>query len=556
MKRLTSLYVFQKVLVTLCLVFSIVSCELLTLPFAEDLNNPVDPKVAKKAEKEASSIVFADGEAVSKHIGSGIYINLVSGAGSGLMTYSSGTPATASVNTSTGAVTLVGVGTTLIIANKAATATHASVTNTYTLTVSNPELADGTKIGDSYQGGKLAYIFQAGDPGYDSLVEKGLIAATADQSTPIIWAVVGCQITDVEGAYGTEIGTGLTNTYAIIAQNDPTSTGLITYAAGLAHAYNGGGYSDWYLPSKDELNKLYLNRVAIGGFVAIHYWSSSAYDSDDAYLQFFDHGLQGANYKNNSYNIRPVRTFYNLIPSTILFADGTTVSKKIGSGTYVNSVTGAGSGTITYSSGTTTTATVDANTGVVTPVGVGTTIISAVKTATVTHSTVTSTYTLTVSAAGIYAIGDTGPSGVGKVFYITNGGLNGMEAAPNTWNGGTVDPTAQWKTANIDTAGTSTAIGAGYANTYTYMIGAEHPAAALCRAYTGGGRNDWFLPSKDELNQMYLQKENIGGFLADLFWSSSQLDSNLAWSQSFTYGGVKYYYNKGNFQYVRPVRAF
>ena len=60
----------------------------------------------------------------------------------------------------------------------------------------------------------------------------------------------------------------------------------ITYAAGLARAYNGGVYTDWYLPSKDELNKLYLNKVVIGGFAGGFpdgfYWSSSEDSSTTA----------------------------------------------------------------------------------------------------------------------------------------------------------------------------------------------------------------------------------------------------------------------------------
>ena len=86
-----------------------------------------------------STIVFADGAAVSKVYGTTGYINAVSGDGDGAVTYSSGTPATATIDTN-GEVTIVGVGTTVITATKAATATHTTVTETYTLTVTKKEL--------------------------------------------------------------------------------------------------------------------------------------------------------------------------------------------------------------------------------------------------------------------------------------------------------------------------------------------------------------------------------------------------------------------------------
>jgi hypothetical protein len=158
-------------------------------------------------------------------------------------------------------------------------------------------------IGQNYQGGKVAYILVNGDPGYDPSTPHGLIAATSDQSTGIRWYN---GFDTGTGATGTAIGTGLSNTNAIITSQGATST---SYAAGLARAYKGGGYTDWYLPSRDELNKLYLNKVAIGGF-ANPYWSSTESGSTTAWTQFFTSGIQVFNgSKPTTYYVRAVRAF-------------------------------------------------------------------------------------------------------------------------------------------------------------------------------------------------------------------------------------------------------
>ena len=159
-------------------------------------------------------------------------------------------------------------------------------------------------IGQTYQGGKVAYILVSGDPGYDANVQHGLIAATSDQSSGIRW---------YNGAYtntsatGTAIGTGLSNTNAIITSQGATST---SYAAGLARAYTGGGYTDWYLPSKDELNKLSINRVAIGGFASNNYWSSTEINSTFVEVYYFGNGNTGTDQKDRSgYAVRAIRAF-------------------------------------------------------------------------------------------------------------------------------------------------------------------------------------------------------------------------------------------------------
>ena len=89
-------------------------------------------------------------------------------------------------------------------------------------------------------------------------------------------------------------------------------------------------------------------------------------------------------------------------------------------------------------------------------------------------------------------------------------------------------------------------------------------AARLCAELQRGGYGDWFLPSKDELNQMYLKigegapapNTNIGGFAADYYWSSTEFDSDDAWRQLFS-SGPQYNSNKTNgANRVRAVRAF
>jgi len=165
-------------------------------------------------------------------------------------------------------------------------------------------------IGMDYLGGKIAYILQAGDPGYDASVPHGLIAATEDQSLGIVWISGGLtQSTSVLGGTGTALGTGSSNTDNIIAQAVAAGNNTLkSYAAGLARAHNGGGYNDWYLPSKDELNKLYLNRVAIGGFATACYWSSSENDAGSAWYQIFSGGDQYGD-KNLTLRVRAVRAF-------------------------------------------------------------------------------------------------------------------------------------------------------------------------------------------------------------------------------------------------------
>ena len=149
------------------------------------------------------------------------------------------------------------------------------------------------------------------------------------------------------------------------------------------------------------------------------------------------------------------------------------------------------------------------------------------------------------SSSSSCQVGDTGPGG-GGVFYVAstaftaagttcNTACRYLEAAPNTWNGGVVDPRSIWATA------------VGMADSLIF-----------------GGKSDWFLPSKNQLNEMYKNKNwgccesSVGHFAGYGYWSSTE-DSRLrewAWLQYIDSNGFEGISLKDKNFSVRPVRAF
>lgn len=147
-------------------------------------------------------------------------------------------------------------------------------------------------IGQSYQGGIIFYLDETG--------AHGLISATSDQSTNAEWGCIGTTI----GNTFTAIGTGQANTTAIV--NGCSTAGI---AARICNDLILNGYSDWFLPSKGELDEMYMHKNAIGGFAGYYYWSSSEDDATKTWAQFFGTGSQLIGNKNNISYVRAVRAF-------------------------------------------------------------------------------------------------------------------------------------------------------------------------------------------------------------------------------------------------------
>jgi len=166
-------------------------------------------------------------------------------------------------------------------------------------------------VGDFAQGGIVFWVDETG--------EHGLVCAKSDQSSGVRWhaGTLGNTQAKGNGPFSGEANTAIIITAQVAIGDDGN-----TYAARICNELqvNEGGktYGDWYLPSKEELNQIYLNKTTInatavgnGGvdLTTNNYWSSTENDSINAWMQRFNTGVRTIYTKASTYDVRAIRAF-------------------------------------------------------------------------------------------------------------------------------------------------------------------------------------------------------------------------------------------------------
>ncbi len=411
--------------------------------------------------KAASTIAFADGEIIKMTYSLNAYINTISGEGDGAISFKSDNALIARVDSTTGAVTMIGIGTVTVTATKSGTATHDPVEASYTLTIaqiaSTIVLADGVNItkvlGDVPFSNAVTGIGD-GNLSYSSSTPS---VATVDSVSGLVTILSG----------GTTVIT--INRSAAVIYTEVNTDFIVKVNT---------------LPT--------INTTAIAGNLTL------------------------------AVDIAGTGT---IIERGICWS----VSKKPSTAGTCSSVVG----------------------------GVG-----AFDNAPLTNLTQNTTYYVRA-----YAINSSGTSygedvsfnsgrtfgalhSLGYVFY--NDGLGGgMVVGQND-----LASNSNWSNITNNVVGTGTAIGRGAANTTAIMNQAGHTASAasLCRAEGA----DWFLPSQDELDLIYVNLSGASQWnMTDAYyWTSSEEIDNHVWVEDM---GNRYKYavsSKAVERYVRPVREF
>jgi hypothetical protein len=218
------------------------------------------------------------------------------------------------------------------------------------------------------------------------------------------------------------------------------------------------------------------------------------------------------------------------------------------------------------------------------------------------------------TSAPVYTVGQVGPGG-GFIYYVNADGFdcgssftstgsptgekcNYLEVAPSGWNTGT-DPAKAWAVnayieSDISTIPNETdaynnllGVGLGYKNSVAivaqngaYNASSNDYAAGAARAYAGGSKSDWYLPSTAELNLLCQWARGVApsvttrcmggtinsatygagtsGFSLSSYSASSEYNASSSWRQVFqdVSSGLQSSTNKFGKPVVRPIRAF
>ena len=360
------------------------------------------------------------------------------------------------------------------------------------------------KVGDIGPSGGIVFYDAGKDEYWGRYLE---IAPKECEGVKIPWRPAGntkTVYTNIGGYSAAElrvlakgVGMGQFNTRAINVQ-----LGAGTYAAKYVDDLICGGVDDWFLPSKDELDLAYnlLAQNRVGG--------------NDTPIGGFNKGYY---WTSTDYNNTTAWAQY--------FMDGQQFDR-------VQTLSGN--------------KLPPANPFRVRP-------IRAIK---------TNNVVLACAQGGVCKIGDVGPGG-GKVFYVSpnffmaNGkGVRYLEVAPEPIGG---EKKTTWTClSNDESIPTSASIGSGAGNTSLMQVACPGFYDQILNV--GGGKTDWFIPSKDELNELFEHQEQVGGFSVGNYWSSSEKNVWLAWGYYFGKPGNKIFgATNGNLKsayYMRPVRAF
>jgi hypothetical protein len=377
---------------------------------------------------------------------------------------------------------------------------------TFTYSSKNVTCANGgtCAVGNTGPGGGT--VFYAVNGKYLEAAPAAWFGTATDTRT--VW---GCSGSTYSIAYATAIGTGKANTDHIVSNcGNPTSN----VAAKIARAYTGGGKSDWSLPSRDELIELckYARTQTTGNI------STSCTTA-------------------GTLNAGVLKGFGN--------ADGDSQYWSSSDASTNNSYTVWLSGSMSGGFGG---KTVDRY---IRPVRYFTSDLYAAN---------------SCAAGGACAVGDIGPAG-GVVFYVSNSGsINSasdiseggtyLEAAPSPFSATTYKwcegPSNPYTTL---LGASGTAIGTGAANTATALTSCTGGAIYQAANLTTGGYSDWFLPSSNELSQMYIWRNSIGLSSNALYWGSTENANWIAASLVMSNGGIGSQ-NKGQATLYWPIRAF